>query len=98
MRSKIQFKHLTLTIALGLSLAFLISSCKKSSTPFVPPVTTTLTGAIDSAKWYLANTSEGTQAGRYTKGSQATLQAALTSAQAVLATAATTATQAQITA
>lgn len=97
MRSKIQFKHLTFTIVLGLSLAFLINSCKKS-TPFVPPVTTTLTASIDSAKWYLANTSEGTQPLRYTKGSQATLQAALTSAQAVLATAATTATQAQITA
>jgi Concanavalin A-like lectin/glucanases superfamily/FIVAR domain len=98
MRSKIHFKQLALTIALGLSLAFLINSCKKSTTPFVPPVTTTLNSSIDSAKWYLANTSEGTQAGRYTKGSQATLQTALTNAQAVLATASTTATQAQITA
>jgi hypothetical protein len=97
MRSKIQFKYLTLTIVLGLSLAFLINSCKKSSS-FTPPVTTTLSTSIDSAQWYLAHTSEGTQAGRYTVGSQATLQAALTSAQAVLGTASTTATQAQITA
>jgi len=98
MRSKIKIKHLTLTIALGLSLAFLVNSCKKAGPSFVPPVTTTLTSAIDSAKWYLANTSEGTQPGRYTKGSQATLQGALTSAEAVLATSTTTATQAQVTA
>ena len=97
MRSKIQIKYLTLTIALGLSLAFLINSCKKGNS-FTPPVTTTLTTSIDSAQWYLAHTSEGTQAGRYTKGTQATLQTAVTSAQAVLATASTTATQAQITA
>ena len=97
MRSKIQFKYLTLTIVLGLSLAFLINSCKKSNT-FTPPVTTTLTASIDSAQWYLSNTSEGTQPGRYTKGTQATLQAAVTAAQQVLATASTTATQAQITA
>jgi hypothetical protein len=98
MHSKIQFKHLTLIIVLGSALAFFINSCKKSAPAFVPPVTTTLTSSIDSAKWYLSNTSEGTQPGRYTKGSQATLQTALNSAAAVLATAATTATQAQVTA
>src|ERR1017187_5195990 len=98
MRSKIKIKHLTLTIALGLSLAFLVNSCKKAGPRFVPPVTTTLTSAIDSAKWYLANTSEGTQPGRYTKGSQATLQAALTSAETVLTASATSGTQAQVTA
>ncbi len=97
MRSKIQFKYVTLTIALGLSLAFLINSCKKSSS-FTPPVTTSLTAAIDSAQWYIAHTSEGTQAGRYTKGTQATLLTSITSAQTVLGTASTTATQAQITA
>jgi concanavalin A-like lectin/glucanase superfamily protein len=97
MRPKIQIKHLALTIVLGLSLAFLINSCKKSSS-FTPPVTTTLSASIDSAQWYLTNTSEGTQAGRYTKGTQATLMAAVASAQAVLTTASTSATQAQVTA
>ncbi|HXB45580.1 MAG TPA: hypothetical protein VNV85_16050, partial [Puia sp.] len=97
MRSQIQIKYLTVTIVLGLSLAFLINSCKKGNS-FTPPNTATLTVSIDSAQWYLAHTSEGTQPGRYTKGSQAALQTALTSAQAVLATASTTATQAQITA
>lgn len=95
MRSKIQFKYFTLAVAVGLSFAFFLNACKKSVS-FTPPVTTTLQQSIDSAKWYLANTSEGTQAGRYTKGTQATLQTALTAAQAVLASASTTATQAQI--
>jgi Concanavalin A-like lectin/glucanases superfamily len=95
MRSKI--KYFTLTIALGMSLAVLVNSCKKSST-FTPPNTSSLTTSIDSAEWYLANTHEGTQAGEYPKGSQATLQAALTSAQAVQTSASTTATQAQVTA
>jgi hypothetical protein len=97
MRSKIQFKYLTLAMAIGLSFAFFLNACKKS-TSFTPPVTTTLQQSIDSAKYYLANTSEGTQPGRYTKGTQATLQAALTAAQGVLASASTTATQAQVTA
>jgi concanavalin A-like lectin/glucanase superfamily protein len=97
MRSRTPFKYLTLTIAVGLSLAFLLNACKKGST-FTPPVTTSLQASIDSAKWYLAHTSEGTQAGRYTKGTQATLQTAVNSALAVLATASSSATQAQITA
>lgn len=96
MRSKIQFKYLTLTMALGLSMAIFVYSCKKTETKTPPPVTTTLSAAIDSAKWYLANTAEGTQPGEYTKGTKATLQTALTSAQAVLAN--TSSTQAQITA
>jgi Concanavalin A-like lectin/glucanases superfamily/FIVAR domain len=97
MKSQFRIKYLTFTIVLGLSLAFIMNSCKKGST-FTPPVTTGLTTSIDSANWYLAHTHEGTQAGEYTKGTQATLQSALTSAQAVLATANSTATQAQITA
>ena len=97
MKSKSQIKYVTFTIALGLSLALLMYSCKKG-TSFTAPVTTTLTSSIDSAQWYLANTHEGTQPSEYTKGTQATLKAALTSAQTVLATATTTATQAQITA
>ena len=79
MQSKIQFKYLTLTMALGLSMALLVYSCKKTETKTPPPVTTSLTAAIDSAKWYLANTTEGTQPGEYTKGTKAALQTALTS-------------------
>jgi hypothetical protein len=97
MKPNIQIKYLTHAIVLGLSLTFLIFSCKKSSS-FTPPVTTDLQTSIDSAKWYLANTHEGTQPGEYAKGSQATLQAALTSAEAVLAAASTTATQSEVTA
>lgn len=96
MQSKNQFKYLTLTMALGLSMAIFVYSCKKTETKTPPPVTTSLQMAIDSAKWYLANTKEGTQPGEYTKGTQATLQTALTSAQAVLAN--TSSTQAQVTA
>ena len=85
MRSKIQIKYLTTTIILGLSLALLMYSCKKSSsTTPVAIVTTSLTLSIDSAGWYLTNTSEGTQPGKYTKGTQSALQTALTSAKAVL--------------
>jgi len=96
MQSKIQFKYLTLTMALGLSMAIFVYSCKKTETKTPPPVTTSLQTAIDSAKWYLANTKEGTQPGEYTKGTQAALQTALTSAQTVLAN--TSSTQAQVTA
>ena len=97
MRSKIQIGYLALTIAFGLSLVMFISSCKKSPS-YTPPDTTTLSAAIDSAQYYLSNTHEGTQAGEYPSGSQATLKAAVTSAQAVLASASTNATQAQVTA
>ena len=93
MKSKNQIKYLTFTMILGLSLAFLINSCKKSSTPAVPLVTTSLSQSIDSAKWYLTNTSEGTQPGKYTKGSQSALQTALTSAQGVLSNTSSTQTQ-----
>jgi hypothetical protein len=97
MKSQFRIKYLTFTIVLGLSLAFLMNSCKKGSS-FTPPVTTGLSTSIDSAQWYMTHTHEGTQAGEYTKGTQATLQSAITAAQAVLATANTSATQAQITA
>src|SRR5580704_16286493 len=98
MKFKTQIKWLALSMVLGLSLALTISSCSKKSSPFVPPTTTSLSSSIDSAQWYLANTHEGTQPGEYTKGTQATLQAALTAAQAVLTAAATTGTQAEVTA
>src|ERR1700722_5191125 len=98
MQFKNQMKYLTLSMALGLSLALVIPSCSKKGSSFTPPSTTSLSAAIDSAQWYLANTHEGTQPGEYTKGSQATLQSALTAAQAVLTAAATTGTQAEVTA
>src|SRR5580658_11314328 len=98
MKFKNQMKYLTLVTVFGLSLASVISSCSKKSNPFVPPTTTSLSAAIDSAQWYLANTHEGTQPGEYAKGSQATLQTAVTAAQAVLTAAATTGTQAEVTA
>lgn len=93
---KNQFKYLTITMVAMLSIVFLMYSCKKSSASVTPPTTTTLSAAIDSAKWYLANTSEGTQSGEYAKGSQATLQTALTAAEGVLAS--TSSTQAEVTA
>ncbi|MGN6532445.1 MAG: LamG domain-containing protein [Ginsengibacter sp.] len=96
MRTKIQFKYLTFTMALGLSMALLVYSCKKSSTSTPPPDTTSLSAAVDSAQWYLANTKEGTQPGEYTKGTQATLQTALTAGKGVLAN--NSSTQAQVTA
>ncbi len=98
MRSKVQIRYLALTIAFGLSLVMFISSCKKSGPSYTPPNTTSLSASIDSAQFYLSNTHEGTQPGEYPTGSQATLKAALTSAQAVLASTSTNATQAQVTA
>ncbi|HTR31744.1 MAG TPA: LamG-like jellyroll fold domain-containing protein [Puia sp.] len=98
MKFNTQMKYLALAMGLGLSLTMAISSCSKKGSSFTPPTTTGLQAAIDSAKWYLANTHEGTQPGEYTKGSQATLQTALTAAEAVLTAAATSGTQAQVTA
>jgi Concanavalin A-like lectin/glucanases superfamily len=98
MKFKNQIRYLTHAIVFGLSLALVVSSCSKKSSPFVPPSTSALSAAIDSAQWYLTNTHEGTQPGEYTKGTQATLQTAVTAAQAVLTAAATTGTQAEVTA
>ena len=69
MKFQIQMKYLTLSIVLGLSLALVVTSCSKKGSSFTPPTTTSLSTAIDSAQWYLANTHEGTQPGEYTKGS-----------------------------
>ncbi len=91
-------KYLTLSMVLGLSLALVISSCSKKGSSFTPPTTTALSAAIDSAQWYITHTHEGTQSGEYAKGTQATLQTAITAAQAVLTAAATTGTQAEVTA
>jgi hypothetical protein len=94
MRAKTQIRYLTIAMILGLSMAFLMYSCSKSGTTAPPLVKTSLSGSIDSAKWYMANTSEGTQPGKYTKGTQASLQTALASAQTVLNS--TSSTQVQI--
>ncbi len=93
---KNQFKQVTMIMATALLLIVVMYSCKKTSTKVTPPDTTTLSAAIDSAKWYMSNTHEGTQPGEYTKGTQAALQTALTSAQGVVAN--TSSTQAQVTA
>jgi hypothetical protein len=98
MKFKTQIKYLTLAMVFGLSLALSISSCSKKGSSFTPPSTTSLSASIDSAQWYLTNTHEGTQPGEYTKGSQATLQTALTAAQGVLTASATSGTQAEVTA
>ncbi len=95
MRPKVKVNYLAIAIALGMSLTVLVYSCKKSSTT-TPLNTSGLTTSIDSAQWYLAHTTEGTQPGEYAKGSQATLQSALSSAQSVLAS--SSSTQAEITA
>jgi hypothetical protein len=97
MKFKNQIRYLTLSMVLGLSLALVVTSCSKKGSSFTPPTTTSLSTAIDSAQWYLANTHEGTQPGEYAKGSQATLSAAVTAAEAVLTAASTTATQAEVT-
>jgi hypothetical protein len=98
MKFKNQIKYLAFVMVLGSSLALLTPSCSKKSSSFTPPSTTSLSASIDSAQWYLTNTHEGTQPGEYTKGTQATLQAAVTAAKAVLAAAATSGTEAQVTA
>ncbi len=79
-------------------MAFVMNACKKNSPSFTPPSTVSLSASIDSAQWYMTHTQEGTQSGEYTKGSQATLEAAIQAALAVQTAAATTATQAQVTA
>jgi hypothetical protein len=62
--------------------AWALNSCSKSDT--APPDKTSLKAAIASAQNLLTTTVEGTAAGQYIRGSQATLQASLTAAQAVV--------------
>ena len=96
MKSTISAKFLALTILLGLSLGFIISSCSKSSsTPSAPVVTTSLSAEIDTAQAWIANTTEGTKPGEYTVGSKAALNTAIASAQTVLSS--SSSTQADIT-
>jgi hypothetical protein len=84
MKSTIRQKYVTLALLLGLSVGFIVSSCSKSSSGSTPVVTTSLAAEIDTAQNVIATTTEGTQAGEYTVGSKATLNAAITSAQSVL--------------
>ena len=81
MKSAKRFKLITIAALMCLSLWAIVTSCSKSSsTP--PPATnkTTLQKAVDSANWYLNNTTEGTKPGQYTVGSKAPLTAATNSA------------------
>lgn len=69
----------------GLVLTLVYMSCSKSSsTPPTPTNKTALSAAIDSGTWYINNTVEGTKPGQYTVGSKASLNAAITSATAIL--------------
>jgi hypothetical protein len=85
MKTTIRFKIITVAALICLSLVVFISSCSKDDNS-APPATnkTNLQKAIDSANWYINNTTEGTKPGQYTAGSKAPLSAAITSATAVL--------------
>ncbi len=97
MKSTIRFKIITMAALIGLSLVVFISSCSKSSSSTPPPPATNkanLQKAVDSANWYLNNTTEGTKPGQYTAGSKAPLTTATASATTILNS--TTSTQAQL--
>jgi hypothetical protein len=89
MRIKVLFYQVALTITLGWSIAFVIYACSKNSSYTTPPNTTSLSAALDSADWYLINTTEGAQPGEYPVGSKASLRTALDSAQTILHSAST---------
>ncbi len=72
-------------------IAWALNSCSKSDV--VPTSFTTLTAEIAVAQNLIATTSEGTASGNYVRGSQATLLAAITAAQAVASNTATTQVQ-----
>ncbi len=86
MKSTIRLSLIKMAVLFSLSLGLIFTSCsKKNSTPPVPTDKTSLNLAIDSAQFYVSATTEGTKPGDYTTGSKAALQAALASANAVLA-------------
>lgn len=74
-------------------VAWALNSCSKSSSP-TPVDKTSLTAQITLAQNLISTTTEGVGVGEYLKGSQATLQAAITAAQTVASS--TTATQDQV--
>jgi Concanavalin A-like lectin/glucanases superfamily len=82
-----------LSAAIVLLMAWALASCSKKDSP-TPILKTSLSAEITLAGALLTTTSEGTAAGNYTKGSQATLQASITAAQAIEAS--PTATQADV--
>jgi hypothetical protein len=91
MKSVIQFRFLKIFAVFSLALGLFVISCSKSdSNP--PPATnkTALTNAIDSGKYYINNTVEGTKPGQYTVGSKAALNTAIASATTILNDAAST--------
>jgi hypothetical protein len=83
-----------LSVLMVMLIAWAFSSCSKSDV--TPTNFSTLNAEITAAQMLLSTTTEGVGAGEYQRGSQATLQAAITAAQAVAA--ATTTTQIQETA
>ena len=87
MKSTIRFKIITVAALICLSLVVFISSCSKDSNSAPPPPATNKTNlqkAIDSANWYINNTTEGTKPGQYTAGSKAPLNTAIASATSCL--------------
>ncbi len=82
-----RLKFIKMASLFFLSLGLILASCsKKSSTPAPPPADkTSLQKALDSAQFYATQTTEGTKPGDYTVGAKATLNAAIASANAILA-------------
>jgi hypothetical protein len=83
-----------LSVLMVMLVAWTISSCSKSDV--TPTNFTSLTDAIASATTLLNGATEGAASGDYVRGSKATLQTAITAAQAVVDNKAST--QAQVTA
>ncbi len=79
-----------LSVLMVMLIAWAFSSCSKSDAVPTPTNYLTLDQAIVAAQTLLSTTSEGIVPGSYQKGSQATLQAAITTAQAVLTAGLTT--------
>lgn len=76
--SIIQFKFLKTALLGSLLLGFVFSSCKKDSTPPIPPADKiALAAAIATAQGFSDNSVEGTKPGQYEVGSKAALNAAL---------------------
>ena len=92
MKSAIPVKFIKMAALFCLSLGVLVTSCSKSSSTAPPPPAnkTTLQSSLDSANWYISNTAEGTKPGEYTTGSKANLNAAISSATAILNNSAST--------
>lgn len=93
MKSAFRVKFIKMTALFCLSLGVLFVACSKSSTAPPPTNKANLQMSVDSANWYVTNTTEGTKPGQYTVGSKATLNAAIASATAILNDASSTQTE-----